>query len=220
MQRLASSRVAIFGLGGVGSWACEALARCGVGHFCLVDGDVVEKTNLNRQLIALHSTLGKPKVKVMAQRIADINPSATVEANQLFFEESNADRISLRDMDYIVDAIDTVSSKILLISLASEAGVPILSCMGTGNRVEADSFRIGRIEQTSGCPLARVMRRELRLRGIKGVRVLYSPQPPHMTSQNGASPASISFVPSTAGLKIAGEVIRQLIGKDETHDDL
>lgn len=213
MEKLASSHVAIFGLGGVGSWACEALARCGIGRFYLVDGDTVEKTNLNRQLIALHSTLGKPKVEVMAQRITDINPSAAVEARQLFFDESNAGEIPFGEFDYVVDAIDTVSSKLLLIRLAVQAGVPVLSCMGTGNRLEADSFRIGRIEQTEGCPLARVMRRELRLQGIKGVRVLYSPQAPHVTSQAGVSPASISFVPSAAGLKIAGEVVRQLMEK-------
>lgn len=221
MERLAASRVAVFGIGGVGSFAAEALARCGIGALDLFDSDTVSRTNLNRQLIALHSTIGQPKVEVMAQRIRDIDPNIQVTPHAVFYTAENADQFPLEPYDYIVDAIDTVSSKLLLVERAQAAGVPILCSMGTGNKLDPSRFVITDITRTSVCPLARVMRRELKKRGIAHCKVLYSteePRPPmdesgeEIPQGKRAIPASISFVPSCAGLMIAGEVVRDLSG--------
>lgn len=221
MERLAASRVAVFGIGGVGSFAAEALARCGIGTLDLFDNDTVSLTNLNRQLIALHSTVGLPKVEVMARRILDIDPNIQVTPHQVFYTAENADQFPLEAYNYIVDAIDTVSSKLLLVERAQAAGVPILCSMGTGNKLDPSRFTITDISRTSVCPLARVMRRELKKRGITHCKVLYSteePRKPKEESQEDVPqgkrsvPASISFVPSCAGLMIAGEVVRDLAG--------
>lgn len=210
MLKLTESRVIIFGVGGVGSYTVEALARAGIGTLCLVDGDTVSETNINRQLIALRSTLGKDKVIVAKDRILDINPDARVIAKKLFYLPETADEIDLRDYDYVVDAVDTVKAKIEIITRAKQAGVPVISCMGTGNKTKID-FEICDIYKTSVCPLARIMRTELRKRGIRGVKVLYSKAPAIIPPDGDRTPASISYVPSAAGLMIAGEVINGLI---------
>ncbi len=215
LNRLKNCSVAVFGVGGVGSFCVEALARCGVGRIMLVDNDTVSQSNINRQLIALHSTVGMKKTDVMKMRIADINPCCEVVAKDIFY--TSADDIELRGYDYIIDAIDTVSSKLTLISYANELNIPIISSMGTGNKLDATRFQITDIKKTSVCPLARVMRRELKQRGITKLKVLYSDEPPISPVQKADKiskrqiPASISFVPSVAGLLIAGEVIRDLI---------
>lgn len=212
LEKLRMSKVAIFGIGGVGSYVAEALARVGVGEFLLCDNDVVSESNINRQIIALHSTVGKTKVAVMKERILDINKSAKVIEAQSFFESENAHLFKLDDFSYIVDAIDTVSSKLELISLAKKLNVPIISSMGTGNKLKPNLFEITDIYKTSVCPLARVMRKELKSRGIDSLKVLYSREAPIKSEdticENGRHiPGSISFVPSAAGLIIAGEVI-------------
>lgn len=212
LEKLRMSKVAIFGIGGVGSYVAEALARVGVGEFLLCDNDVVSESNINRQIIALHSTVGKPKVAVMKERILDINKSAKVMEAQSFFEKENAHLFKLGDFSYIVDAIDTVSSKLELISLAKKLNIPIISSMGTGNKLKPNLFEITDIYKTSVCPLARVMRKELKSRGIDSLKVLYSREVPIKSEdticENGRHiPGSISFVPSAAGLIIAGEVI-------------
>lgn len=215
LKLLTDSSVALFGVGGVGSYVAEALARCGVGGLMLVDNDTVSESNINRQLIALHSTVGSRKTAVMKERILDINPNCSVTAKNLFY--TNASDIDLTGFDYIVDAIDTVSSKLVLIEEAKRLGIPIISSMGTGNKLDASRFRIDDISKTSVCPLARVMRRELKARNIDNVKVLYSdetPITPKIQLSDGSRrqiPASISFVPSVAGLLIAGEVVRDLI---------
>ncbi|MBQ7794642.1 MAG: tRNA threonylcarbamoyladenosine dehydratase [Clostridia bacterium] len=216
IEVLKNSSVAVFGIGGVGSFVAEALARCGVGKILLVDNDTVSLSNINRQLIALHSTVGRAKTEVMKERITDINPLCNVETADVFYTESND--IDLSGYDYIVDAIDTVSSKLTLICEAKRLNIPIISSMGTGNKLDASHFKIADISKTSVCPLARVMRKELKVRGITKLKVLYSdeqPRTPTITlSEAGRRqiPASISFVPSVAGLLIAGEVVRDLIG--------
>ncbi|MBE7027630.1 MAG: tRNA threonylcarbamoyladenosine dehydratase [Ruminococcaceae bacterium] len=209
---LINSSVAVFGIGGVGSYVCEALARAGIGKFMLCDNDIVSESNINRQLIALHSTLGKPKTSVMAQRIKDINPAAEVREMQTFFSAENANDFDFNGFSYIIDAIDTVSSKIALISQAKKQNIPIISCMGTGNKLNPTLFEITDIFKTNVCPLARVMRKELKNIGITSLKVLYSKEIPkskvNTIPQNGRHiPGSISFVPSAAGLIIAGEVI-------------
>lgn len=220
MEKLASSTVAVFGIGGVGSYIAEALARGGVGHLILCDNDVVSVSNINRQLIALHSTVGQPKVEVMARRILDINPQANVEINQIYYSAETAGEFDMTGWDYIADAIDSVTSKLLLIETAQKQGVPIISSMGTGNKVDPSRLQIADISKTSVCPLARVMRRELKKREIYKLKVLFSteePIPPKYLPEDSASPGrrgtpgSISFVPSAAGLMIAGEIIRELI---------
>ncbi len=224
IEKLKKSRVAVFGIGGVGSYTVEALARAGVGTIAIFDNDTVSDSNINRQLIALHSTVGKKKTEVMAQRIADINPEIKVIANDIFYSAENADEFNPSDFDYVVDAIDTISSKLLLIERCEETKTPIISCMGTGNHLDPSKFSIADINKTSVCPLARVMRLELKKRGIKKLKVLYSTEQPikpetdekllEEEKQKGSSrrqiPGSISFVPSVAGLMIAGEVIRTL----------
>lgn len=212
VDRLKKSRVAVFGVGGVGSFTVEALARMGVGHITLVDPDRVAESNLNRQLIALHSTLGEYKVDAAKARILDINPEAEVEAMRLFYLPENADGFDVSRFDCIVDAIDTVSAKIELIVRAKNAGVPIVSSMGTGNKLHPEMLEISDISKTSVCPLARVMRRELRARGIKELTVVYSkeeaikPREDVFLENGKKTVGSISFVPSVAGLMIASKV--------------
>lgn len=235
LARLRHSRVAVFGIGGVGSFTVEALARAGVGRFLLVDDDLVCLTNLNRQLIALHSTLGKPKVEVMAGRVRDINPKAEVETRKTFYLPENADTFDLSRCDYVVDAVDTVSAKVELVVRAAQAGVPIVSCMGAGNKLDAARFEVADIADTSVCPLCKVMRRELKRRGIAALKVVYSKEPPTEPVETEALscgkhcvcpkesprsctvrrriPGSVSFVPSVAGLILAGEVVRDLIAR-------
>ena len=217
LEKLRSARVALFGIGGVGSFAAEALARGGVGHITLVDGDTVSITNINRQLIALHSTVGKEKTAVMAERIADISPETEVETYPVVYGAENRDLLDFSIYDYVIDAIDTVTSKLILIEEAKKAGVPVISCMGTGNKFHPERFEVTDISKTSVCPLAKVMRKELKVRGIKNVKVVYSkeePQKPAASKETGKRqiPGSLSFVPPVAGLLLAGEVIRHIAG--------
>lgn len=221
MERLAAARVAVFGIGGVGGHAVEALARSGVGVIDLIDSDTVSESNLNRQLIATHSTVGRYKVDVMEERIRDINPHAVVHKYQCFFLPENAEQFPFAEYDYVVDAVDTVTAKIELVMKAHAAGVPIISSMGAGNKLDASAFRVADIYQTSVCPLAKVMRRELKKRGVRQLKVVYSqelPQTPGYSDEElpagrRAVPGSIAFVPSVAGLIIAGEVVRDLTGR-------
>lgn len=217
LHKLRSARVVLFGIGGVGSFAAEALARGGVGHITLVDGDTVSITNINRQLIALHSTVGKEKTAVMAERIADISPETEVETYPVVYGAENRDLLDFSTYDYVIDAIDTVTSKLILIEEAKKAGVPVISCMGTGNKFHPERFEVTDISKTSVCPLAKVMRKELKVRGIKNVKVVYSkeePQKPAESPETGKRqiPGSLSFVPPVAGLLLAGEVIRHIAG--------
>lgn len=217
LEKLRSARVALFGIGGVGSFAAEALARGGVGHITLVDGDTVSITNINRQLIALHSTVGKEKTAVMAERIADISPETEVKTYPVVYGAENRDLLDFSIYDYVIDAIDTVTSKLILIEEAKKAGVPVISCMGTGNKFHPERFEVTDISKTSVCPLAKVMRKELKVRGIKNVKVVYSkeePQKPAASTETGKRqiPGSLSFVPPVAGLLLAGEVIRHIAG--------
>ena len=214
VDKLNTKKVAVFGIGGVGSYVVEGLARAGIQNFVLIDNDVVAESNINRQLIALHSTIGMPKVEVAKNRILDINANAEIEIKQEFYNKDTNNWID-NSIDYIVDAIDTVTSKIDLIEQAKNLNIPIISCMGTGNKLDATRFEIVDISKTSVCPLAKVMRKELKNRGIKNVKVLYSKEEPIKAiadETNGKhAPGSISFVPSVAGLLIAGEVIKDLI---------
>ena len=199
------------------AFAAEALARGGVGHITLVDGDTVSITNINRQLIALHSTVGKEKTAVMAERIADISPETEVETYPVVYGAENRDLLDFSIYDYVIDAIDTVTSKLILIEEAKKAGVPVISCMGTGNKFHPERFEVTDISKTSVCPLAKVMRKELKVRGIKNVKVVYSkeePQKPAASTETGKRqiPGSLSFVPPVAGLLLAGEVIRHIAG--------
>lgn len=214
LKKLKSSTVAVFGIGGVGSYTVEALVRGGIGNLFLFDGDIVSQTNINRQLVATVKTIGMPKIQVAADHCKEVNPEVNITAEQLFFDHENADRIDFSKFDYIVDAIDTVSSKILLIEKAKGAGVPVISCMGAGNKLDPTRFEVTDISKTSVCPLAKVMRYELKKRNITKVKVLYSKEEPikHGQTENGRPlPGSVSFVPSVAGLIIAGEVIKDLI---------
>ena len=219
MEKLRAARVAVFGLGGVGSYIAEALARAGIGSLLLIDGDAVAPSNMNRQLIATMDTVGMRKTDAAARRIAQIAPDCRVECRDVFYLPQTADAVSFAGLQYAADAVDTVAAKLLIIERAQAAGVPVISCMGTGNKLHPELFRIADMEQTSVCPLARVMRRELRVRGIRGVKALYSTEEPvtrGILPGEGAGrriiPASISFVPGTAGLMIAGEIIRDIAG--------
>lgn len=224
IERLEAAAVAVFGLGGVGSYAAEALARAGVGRLVLVDGDVVSDTNRNRQLIALTSTVGQPKAEVMAQRVRDINPACRVEAHTVFYLPGEGEGL-IDGCDYVVDAIDTVTAKLALAEECRDKRIPLISAMGCGNKLDPTQFRVRDIARTSVCPLCRVMRRELRARGIEHLKVVYSEEPPltpqaaFCTETPGASrrtlPGSVSFVPSVAGLILSGEVIRDLSGSNE-----
>lgn len=236
MEKLAHSRVAVFGIGGVGGYVCEALVRSGVGAFDLIDDDKVCLTNLNRQIIATRSTIGKYKTDVMMERMKDINPDVEVQVHKCFFLPENADSFPFADYDYVVDAVDTVTAKISLVMKAQEAGVPIISSMGAGNKLDASAFRVADIYETKVCPLAKVMRRELKKRGVKKLKVVYSEEQPtrpledmgiscrtncicppgakHKCTERRDIPGSTAFVPSVAGLIIAGEVVKDLTGKN------
>ena len=218
LEKLKNSSVILFGVGGVGSFVAEALARGGVGKITLVDRDTVSVSNINRQLIALGSTVGRMKTEVMAERIKDINPEAEVECKNIFVSSENIDEFDFSQYDYVIDAIDTVSAKILLIEESKKCGTEVISSMGTGNKLHPEMLKIEDISKTSVCPLARVMRRELRSRGINHLKVLYSEEetvkqenPLFDKETKKQIPGSISFVPSCAGLLIASEVIRNLV---------
>lgn len=217
LRRLAEARVAVFGIGGVGGHAVEALARSGVGRLDLVDKDTVSVSNINRQIIATTRTVGKYKTQVMRERILEINPQAEVITHDCFFLPETAEDFIFRDYDYVVDAVDTVTAKIELVMKAQEAGIPIISSMGAGNKLYPSQLEVADIYETSVCPLARVMRRELKKRGVSKLKVVYSREEPmHPLTQKDEEtgkviPGSVAFVPSVAGLIIAGEVIRDIV---------
>lgn len=232
MEKLKNSRVAVFGIGGVGGYVCEALVRSGVGAFDLIDDDKVCLTNLNRQIIATRKTVGKYKTKVMRDRILEINPQADVRLHQCFFLPENSDEFPFEEYDYVVDAVDTVTAKIELVMKAQAMNVPIISSMGAGNKLDGSMFRVADIYKTKVCPLAKVMRRELKKRGVKKLKVVYSEEMPtrpiedmaiscrsncicppgaeHKCTERRDIPGSVAFVPSVAGLIIAGEVVKDL----------
>lgn len=230
LNKLAAARVAVFGVGGVGGFCVEALVRAGIGALHLYDDDTVSESNLNRQLIALHSTIGRPKVEVIAERVVDINPNCTVKAVPMFYLPENADTVDLSQYDYVIDAIDTVAAKLELVKRCTELCVPVISAMGSGNKLDPSAFVVTDISKTQGCPLARVMRKELRKRGINHLKVVYSTEEPLTPLQNAqeeapagtdtrprstarrSTPGSISFVPAAAGLVAASAVIRDLGG--------
>lgn len=220
LDRLAAAKVAVFGVGGVGSYAVEALARSGIGHLRLIDHDTVSPTNINRQLLALDNTIGQLKVQILAKRIQQINPSCQVEPISIFLDEDNWSQLITPDLDYVVDAIDTISSKLILIERCREQHLPVISCMGTGNKFDPSLLQIADISQTRVDPLARIMRRALRQRGISGnVKVVFSTEPPTKPQlpalQAGeARPASLgstAFVPPAAGMLLASAVVRDLL---------
>lgn len=235
MEKLKNAKVAVFGIGGVGGYVCEALVRSGVGAFDLIDDDKVCLTNLNRQIIATRKTIGKYKTDVMKDRILEINPDARVEVHKCFFLPENADEFPFEEYDYIVDTVDTVTAKISLVMKAQEMNVPIISSMGAGNKLDASQFRVADIYKTKVCPLAKVMRRELKKRGVKKLKVVYSEEQPtrpvedmaiscrtncicppgaaHKCTERRDIPGSVAFVPSVAGLIIAGEVVKDLAAK-------
>lgn len=237
MERLANARVAVFGVGGVGGYTVEALVRSGVGTIDLIDDDKVCLTNLNRQIIATRKTVGQYKADVMKERILEINPNAVVHVHKCFFLPENSDEFDFSQYSYVVDAVDTVTAKLEIIMRAKEAGVPVISCMGAGNKLDPTQFHVADIYKTTMCPLAKVMRRELKKRGVKKLKVVYSTESPvkplenmenscktgcvcppgttHKCTDRRAIPGSISFVPSVAGLILAGEVIKDLIAEKE-----
>lgn len=221
MCRLHAARMAVFGVGGVGGFAAEALIRAGVGSMALIDNDTVALSNLNRQIIALHSTLGRSKVQVMAERFQDINPNAQIACHEMFYLPENADTIDLSQFDYIIDAVDTVAAKLELITRADTLGVPIISAMGAGNKLDPSQIVITDIYKTATCPLARVIRAQCRKRGVRRLKVAYStepalhPAPTEEPTSRRATPGSVSFVPSVMGLMIAGEVVRDIINQSE-----
>lgn len=220
MDRLKAARVAVFGIGGVGGHAMEALARSGVGALDLIDSDRVALSNLNRQIIATRDTLGMLKVEAAKARVLSINPACAVETWPVFFLPETADRFDFTQYDYVIDAIDTVAGKLRLIEAAKAAGVPVISSMGAGNKLDATAFRVADISETSVCPLARIMRRELKKRGIDHVKVVFStepalvPAPTEEPTARRSTPGSTAFVPAVAGLILAGEVIKDLIGSN------
>lgn len=209
MEKLHRAHVAVFGIGGVGGYIVEALVRSGVGNFDLIDSDKVSLTNINRQIIATNETIGRYKVDVMKERMLSINPDVKVNTHQCFYLPENADEFDLGRFSYVADAVDTVTAKIELILQAQKVGTPIISCMGTGNKLNPMQLEIADIYQTSVCPLAKVMRRELRKRGVQKLKVLYSGEEPMKIHQ--AVPGSVSFVPSAAGLIIASEIIKDIV---------
>jgi len=235
MDKLAGSKVAVFGIGGVGGYVCEALVRSGVGAFDLIDDDKVCLTNLNRQIIATRSTVGKYKTDVMRDRMLDINPNVEVEVHKCFFLPENADDFPWDSYDYVVDAVDTVTAKIALVMKCKEKNIPIISSMGAGNKLDGSQFKVADIYKTKVCPLAKVMRRELKKRGVKKLKVVYSEEIPtrpiedmaiscrnncicppgaeHKCTERRDIPGSVAFVPSVAGLIIAGEVVKDLCKK-------
>ncbi len=222
VEKLTKARVAVFGIGGVGGYTLEALARAGIGQLDLIDSDTVSRSNINRQILATHSTVGMRKVEAGKNRVLDINPDCVVRTWPVFYTPETADQFDFSEYDYIVDAIDTVTGKLQLVMAAQEAGTPIISCMGTGNKLDAAAFEVADISKTSMCPLARIMRKELGKRGIKHLKVVYSQE--EALSPTGWEeeakllgkrqiPGSVSFVPGTAGLILAGEVIKDLAAK-------
>lgn len=230
LEKLAKSRVAVFGVGGVGGYVCEALVRSGIGAFDLIDKDTVSVSNLNRQIIATRSSVGKYKAEVMKERMLDINPDVDVRIHNTFFLPENADEFPFEEYDYIVDAVDTVTAKIALVMKAKEKNVPIISSMGAGNKLDPTAFKVADIYKTNVCPLAKVMRRELKARGVKKLKVVYSEETPLKPnadvaakygencsgvasdgSRTKATPGSVAFVPSTVGLIIASEVVKDII---------
>ena len=219
LKKLNNASVALFGVGGVGSYAAEALARSGIGHITLVDNDTVSLSNINRQLCALHSTVGKLKAEVVAQRLLDINPCIDITVRTEFALPENIDTFELSRFDYVIDAIDTVSAKLAIAEECNAAGVAMISCMGTGNKLDPCAIQVTDISKTSVCPLARVMRRELKKRGISHLRVVFSTEEPispaeTVCAENGKKvPASIAFVPSVAGLVAASEAVKYIIGE-------
>lgn len=218
IENLKTKRIAVFGVGGVGGYVVEALARTGIGHLVLIDNDTVSLTNINRQIIALHSTIGKYKVDVMRERVLDINPELEVTVHRCFFLPENSAEFDFSSYDYVVDAVDTVTAKLQIIEMAKAANVPVISCMGAGNKLDPTAFVVTDIANTKICPLARVMRRELKKRGIDHCKVVYSSEPPIAPAQSEeetnkrATPGSVAFVPSVAGLIAAGAVIEDLLG--------
>jgi len=214
VKLLAGKHVALFGVGGVGGYVAEALGRAGVGMITLVDKDTVSVSNINRQIIATYDTIGQKKTEVMAARLRSINPELKIVCRDCFFLPDTAEEFEFSRYDYVVDAVDTVTAKLELVKRAKEAGVPIISCMGTGNKLDPGRFEITDISKTSVCPLAKVMRRELKKRGISHLKVLYSKEEP-IKHEAGAVPGSISFVPPVAGLMIAGEVISDLLREEK-----
>ncbi len=221
IEKISRARVAVFGVGGVGGFVCEALARCGTGNIDLFDGDTVALSNLNRQIVALHSTIGKAKVDVMRDRILDINPHCNVTAHKIFYTAENAELYPLNKYDYTIDAIDSIPSKIELAVRAKSENLRIISSMGTGNRLSSEGFLITDISKTSGCPLAKKIRKELKLRSIYNLKVLYSKDNPIKINNDSMEQhlvGSIAFVPSVAGLMIAGEVIRDLCEKNPINE--
>lgn len=237
MRKLEQSRVAVFGIGGVGGYVCEALVRSGVGAFDLIDDDKICLTNLNRQIIATRKTVGKYKADVMKERILEINPNAYVTVHKCFFLPENAEEFPFDEYDYVVDAVDTVTAKIEIVMRAQRKGIPVISCMGAGNKLDGSQFRVADIYKTKMCPLAKVMRRELKKRGVKKLKVVYSEEKPtrpiedmsiscrahcicppgakHKCTERRDIPGSLAFVPSVAGLIIAGEVVKDIVGKTE-----
>ncbi|MBR2974790.1 MAG: tRNA threonylcarbamoyladenosine dehydratase [Clostridia bacterium] len=216
LQLLQAQHVAVFGVGGVGAFCAEALARAGIGKLTIVDNDVVKTSNLNRQLIATTNTIGQHKVEVLKQRLLQINASLQVEAFNCFFDATTCCQMPFDTFDYVVDAIDTVTSKLLLAEICHKQGIPLVSCMGTGNKLHPELLQIADISQTSVCPLARVMRKELKARGVPSLKVVFSKEPPvkldFQPTENGRHiPASISFVPPTAGMLLASAVVNDLI---------
>ncbi len=216
VSRLQSASVLLFGLGGVGSYCAEALVRAGIGHFAIVDGDTVSLSNINRQLVALHSTVGQYKTDVAAARMKDINPAVKVESYTTFYGPENGDLVDFAAFDFVVDAVDDVTAKLLIIQRAKAAGVPVLSCMGTGNRIEPNHFTVTDIEKTQGDPLARVMRQRLRKMGISDVPVLLSTAPrvnvqPDYDPEQGKMIASIAYVPAVAGLLAASYAVDRIL---------
>ena len=234
METLKNKRVAIFGIGGVGGYVCESLVRTGIGHFDIVDDDKVCLTNLNRQIIATRSTVGKDKVEVMKARMLDINPNADITVHKCFFLPENAEDFPFEEYDYVVDAVDTVTAKIEIIMRCQEKGVPVISCMGAGNKLDPSRFKVADIYKTTMCPLAKVMRRELKKRGVKKLKVVFSDEKPvtpledmsisckancicppgaeRKCTDRRAIPGSTAFAPAVAGLILASEVVKDLIG--------
>ena len=235
MERLTNAKVAVFGIGGVGGYVCEALVRSGVGSFDLIDDDKVCLTNLNRQIIATRKTVGQYKVDVMKQRMLDINPEVQVEIHKCFFLPENAEEFPFQEYDYVIDAVDTVTAKLEIILQAKKYNVPVISCMGAGNKLDASQFRVADIYKTKMCPLAKVMRRELKKRGVRKLKVVYSEEKPirpledmsiscrnrcicppgaaHKCTERRDIPGSVAFVPAVAGLVLAGEVVKDLAGE-------
>ena len=219
IEKITTSRVIVFGAGGVGSFAIEALARMGVGRLDVVDSDTVARSNLNRQLIALNSTIGRKKVDVVKERVFDISPTTEIQAFDIFYDNDTKDRVNLSEYDYIVDAIDSMESKVLLIKSAAALGVPIISALSTGNKLDPTLFRVDDIYKTSVCPIAKILRKRLREEGVESLRVIYSTEQPITSKVSSAedtkrkSIGSVPFVPSVVGLMLAREVILDIIGE-------